>query len=125
MRNRGEYKDAYEFFMYIDDDKNAACPILFKDFEYRSSAMNKSFLVKLEDIAAASLERKANSISMIEAIKLRWKICLPMDGVWDIKRGKTPLRSFVTEMGLELYLDPEEVVEIRDEARIVIESKKH
>lgn len=114
MRKRGKYKNTEEFLMYIEEDKNAVCPILFIDFTYGAFTMNKSYLIDEEDIRAASRVMKTNSISCIEALKLRWKICHPKGKKWDIKRCNTPLHEFVKEVGLELYLDMNEVVEIRD-----------
>lgn len=113
MRKRGEYKDVEEFLMYVEEDKNAVCPILFIDFTYGPFKMNKSYLISEADIMAASRFKKANSISCIDALKLRWDICLPTGKKWDLKRCKTPLREFVKELGLELYLDMHEVVESR------------
>lgn len=108
-------QDAFEMLYNWDIDKNKVAPILFIDFVHLTSTMNKSYFIKEDDIKAASLVRKPNSISCIEAIKLRWTICLPMDGSdWDIPRAKTPLRDFVQQLGLELYIDPAEVVEIRN-----------
>jgi hypothetical protein len=105
MRELGSYKNTEEYLMYVEGDKNAVCPILFKDFVYKTSAMNKSYLIKEEDILAASRVKKSNSISMIDALKLRWEICHPEDRKWDIQRCNKPLREFVREIGLELYLD--------------------
>ena len=44
-----------------------------------------------------------------------------MDGrKWDIKRAKTPLRDFVKELGLELYLDMDEVADLREGADFLL-----
>ena len=96
---------------YVDDLRNAEATILFKDFIFRSSTMNKSYLIREADILSASVEKKPNSISLINALKLRWAICLPAEDDWDKKRGKTPIRNFVKELGLELWL--ERIGEIR------------
>ncbi len=63
--------DAFEMLYYWDENKNKEAPILFKDFSYRSSTMNKSYFIKKEDIEAASRVWKPNSISCLDAIKLR------------------------------------------------------
>jgi hypothetical protein len=106
-------QDSFETLYHWDRDKNSKAPILFRDFEYGAFTMNKSYLVKEEDIRAASTVKKPNSISIIDAVKLRWKICMPDDDEWDLQRCKKPLREFVREVGLELYLDMSEVVDVR------------
>ncbi len=113
MREHGSYKNIEEYLMFVEGDKNAVCPILFKDFEYGPFTMNKSYLIKEADILAASKDKRPNSISMIGAIKLRWEICHPKDQKWDTKRCNKPLREFVQEIGLELYLDMSEVIDVR------------
>jgi hypothetical protein len=102
----------------FERDQNAKAPISFKKFKHRCFYLNKSHLVKKEDIEAASLIENSNSISFIEAIRLRWHVYLTRDENgdyinFDRKGCRIPLRDFVNEQGLELYLDMEEVIDLR------------
>ena len=104
---------------YADDfDKELSrnAPILLKEFQFNSwNNMNKSHLVKKKDLDCASFDRKSNSISLTEAIKLRWNICMPLGcDKPDFTRVRKPISEFVQELGLELWIDMQEVVEIRD-----------
>ena len=104
----------------IDDDEdldakyNREAPILLKDFEYDECTMNKSFLIKQNDLDLASFQRDSNSISLTSAIILRWTVCLPSGGKKDITRCRLPLNEFLSALGLKLWIDMDEVVEIRD-----------
>jgi hypothetical protein len=117
----GGHMGCYEEFGWKDPEngKNDFAPVLFKEFHYRGWDLNKSHLIKEEDIRCASRVKKSNSISMLEALKLRWEICIPrtedngFKGVIDLKRGRTPLHQFVREYGLELWLDMNEVIDVR------------
>jgi hypothetical protein len=110
--------EALQKLANYDDEHNSQAPILFRDFRHGLFTMNKSYLIKKEDIEAASITRKPNSISCIEALKFRWDKCLyNPDGTRkekaDIQGCKTPLREFVRQHGLELYLDMSEVIDVR------------
>lgn len=94
--------------------RNIKAPILLKDFIYDDCTVNKSYYIKQSDLDCASFDRSPNSISMTEAIKLRWKVCIPSGGKHDIARCRKPISEFVQELGLELWIDMQEIVEIRD-----------
>jgi hypothetical protein len=64
---------------HYEKDKNTNAPIQFKKFKHRCYHFDKSHLVKKEDIEVCSISKKENSISFIEAIRLRWKFCIPYE----------------------------------------------
>lgn len=100
---------------------NDTAPVLFKDFYYRGFKINKSYHVSEEEIRAASRTKKINSISIIEALKLRWEVKIPRDEYGRITKKfkfgdcRVPLHEFVKEHGYELWLDMNEVMEMRIE----------
>ena len=98
----------------LDANYNREAPILLKDFEHRRWTMNKSYFVKQSDLDLASFQRDNNSISLTSAIILRWKVCLPPGGKKNTVRCKLPLNEFLSGLGLKLWIDMDEVVEIRD-----------
>ena len=95
---------------------SSSSPILLNEFSFNSwPVMQKSHLVKKKDLDSASFDRKHNSINLTEAIKLRWNVCMPLGGDSpDFVRVRKPISEFVKEMGFQLWIDMDEVVEIRD-----------
>lgn len=83
--------------------KLAKCPILLIDFKHLGSMINKSYLVTENDLLHSTTVKQENSISLINAIKLRWKL----------KVFKCPLYKFAAGQGLKLWIDPSEVKELR------------
>lgn len=118
IKLKGVYKDPYEMALNWEKDKNSSAPILLKDFEHRHFVINKSYLIREEDVEHASRVKKPNSISFIEAIKLRWCLYIIRDIddniiEKDLEGCKKPLWEVANSVGLELYLDPSEVVDLR------------
>lgn len=106
--------------MHWEERKNLDSKIQFKVFHHEGWDLDKSWnLGKEENIRRASLVRGENSISILECWRMLMNECYPRDENFriykaDFARSATPLWKYAEELGKTLWLNMEEVEQIRD-----------
>lgn len=106
--------------MHWEERKNLASKVQFKIFHHEGWDLDKSWnLGKEENIRRCSLTKADNSISVLECWKSLMDLCYPRgeDGRFkftDFERSRTPLWKHAEELGKTLWLNMDEVEQIRD-----------
>lgn len=97
----------------FESEWNESALIRLKPFSYRGYDFDKSYVITDTDLLLATTAWSEDSISLVEAIKLRWELGYPRNERGEFttitKYAKMPLHQVAIECGKKLWIDPNEL----------------